>query len=175
MNARPLPFLALALLLGGCASVPDPPTVSGRSRSAINHPADQRMLAAMMFPPAPAVSGAVVLTRDNPPVSYTLTGCYTRSAQFQPALDHAAKVRALLQAGVTRVEVRAMSGRDPITPQRRTLRCMESAWRWLQAEGVPPGRIFLNYSPVTAGGETYAGQPMGRRVDIEFFRSSINQ
>lgn len=172
MSNRPLAFIALSLLLAGCASVPDPPTVSGRDRKPINGPAEQAMLAAMVYPPAPAAGTPVVLTRANPPVAYMLTGCYAAKPSFVPALDQAAKVRALVAAGITRVEVRAMDGSTPVKPDRKLLRCMESAWRWLQAEGVPPGRIYLNYSPITAGGETYAGQPQGRRVDVEFFRSN---
>ncbi len=174
---RRLVILSCAAALAACSTHPKPPTVSGYHRTPINSEAAKAELQLMVYPPAPA-STPVKVQAIAParPLSQTISvGFPWNGSAFRPTSSQSAQLRAVLAHGVDRIEVRGRTDNPrPTNGDERVARARAEAARdWLIGQGIPAGKISVNY--VSAGdyasnNRVSSGRALNRRVDIEIIR-----
>ena len=161
---RVLVLLSFAAVLAACGSIPDPPTVNGKRRAAVN----------LVIPPTsePMLSVRPALVSDAPqPAQLVAVYFDWNRTAFQPTAAQERTLRELLGGKIRSISVRgrtdgpATSG-DELIATRRAL----AAKDWLIDNGVSPQLIavnFLSAGDYVAGNKTSAGRALNRRVDIE--------
>lgn len=193
---KPL-LLLCCVALTACASVPKPPTVSGKHRSQINDAETTELLKLRAEsaewhgegdgkPAQPPTAPPTAALQARPaPAPAPAPASHTYRVQFaygSAALEVPASLRGVLiplARSATRIEVRGrtdgrqFSERDESVALHRAL----AARQFLIHNGVAPEKVDLNYlsaADYAADNTTLAGRTQNRRVEIEVFSASLN-